>query len=299
MIRVKDLDKEFNNFKALKGINIHVRTGEVYGFIGPNGAGKTTTMNILAGLSRPTRGECVVNGRDITKLEHPGDLCIGYLPEDPKFYPWMTARETLLYLSGKKDADRVLEILHWIGLSDAGDRRIGGFSRGMKQRLGIGAAIIRNPELFILDEPSSALDPEGRSDVIRLIKDLKAMGKTILLSTHILDDLERVCDTIGMISDGMMLFEKPLAQLQKEYEQPVYDIMPYSSVDADTINALKQLDGVVSVNESAASFSVKVVDCLYSKHLLSFFAEHDVFLEYFALRKTRLEDLFLKEVKTK
>ncbi len=164
---------------------MHVKTGEIYGFIDQNGAGKITTMNILASLSRPVQGECVVNGKDVARFTHPGDLCIGYLPEDPKFYQWMTARETLVFLSGTRNTECTQEIIHWIGLAQAHNRLVGGFSRGMKQRLGIGAALIRNPELFILDEPSSALDPEGRGEVLRLIKDLKNMGKTILFSTHI------------------------------------------------------------------------------------------------------------------
>ena len=226
MITVKGLQKKFKNFYALKNVDMHVKKGEIYGFIGPNGSGKTSTMNILAGLSRPAQGECTVNGLDVTKLTHPGDLKIGYLPEDPKFYPWMTAHETLDYLYGGRNTGHTGEILRWTGLLDARNRRVGGFSRGMKQRLGIGAALIRNPELLILDEPSSALDPEGRSEVLRLIKDLKGMGKTILFSTHILDDVERVCDTVGMIDAGQMMFEKPLRQLQKENTQPIFDIIP-------------------------------------------------------------------------
>lgn len=127
----------------------------------------------------------------------------------------MTAHEILVYLSGVRKTGRIAEILRWTGLADAQYRRVGGFSRGMKQRLGIGAALIRNPQLLILDEPSSALDPEGRSEVLHLIKELKNMGKTILFSTHILDDVERVCDTVGMIDAGRMIFEKPARTASK------------------------------------------------------------------------------------
>jgi ABC-2 type transport system ATP-binding protein len=250
MITVKGLQKKFKNFYALKNVDMHVKKGEIYGLIGPNGSGKTSTMNILAGLSRPEQGECTVNGLDVTKLTHPGDLKIGYLPEDPKFYPWMTAHETLDYLSGGRNTGHTGEILRWTGLLDARNRRVGGFSRGMKQRLGIGAALIRNPELLILDEPSSALDPEGRSEVLRLIKDLKGMGKTILFSTHILDDVERICDTVGMIDAGQMLFEKPLAQLQKENTQPIFDITPVHPVESSILDALEQLTGLVSLAKS-------------------------------------------------
>lgn len=299
MITVKGLVKEFDGFRALKGLNMHVKKGEIYGFIGPNGSGKTTTMNILAGLSRPAQGECTVNGLDVTKLTRPGDLKIGYLPEDPKFYPWMTAHETLDYLSGGRNTGHTGEILKWTGLLDARNRSVGGFSRGMKQRLGIGAALIRNPELFILDEPSSALDPEGRSEVLRLIKDLKGMGKTILFSTHILDDVERICDTVGMIDAGQMLFEKPLAQLQKENTQPIFDITPVHPVESSILDALEQLTGLVSLAKSGKSFTIKVADNGVSVSVMRFLADSGILIESFSLRKARLEDLFLQGVNTK
>lgn len=153
MIKVKNLTKEFNGFQALKGLNMKVKAGEVYGFIGPNGSGKTTTMNILMGLIQPNEGLVTVNGLDLDKITHPGDLNIGYLPEDPKFYPWMTAYENLQYLLGRRKFHHIEEILELTGLSEAKNRRVGGFSRGMKQRLGIATALIRNPDILILDEP--------------------------------------------------------------------------------------------------------------------------------------------------
>ncbi len=299
MITAKGLTKEFKGFQALKGLDMQVNAGEVYGFVGQNGAGKTTTMNILAGLSHAVQGECVVNGNDVARLAHPGDLNIGYLPEEPKFYPWMTARETLVYLSGTRSTERTREILRWTGLVEAQNRRVGGFSRGMKQRLGIGAALIRNPELLILDEPSSALDPEGRSEVLRLIKDLKSMGKTILFSTHILDDVERVCDTVGMIDAGQMVFEKPLAQLQKETMQSIFDITPAYAVEPNMLDALERLTGVVSVTKLETSFTVKAADSTVSVSVMRFLAEHEIAVESFSLRKARLEDLFLQGVNAK
>ena len=169
----------------------------------------------------------------------------------------------------------------------------------MKQRLGIGAALIRNPELLILDEPSSALDPEGRSEVLRLIKDLKGMGKTILFSTHILDDVERICDTVGMIDAGQMLFEKPLAQLQKENTQPIFDITPVHPVESSILDALEQLTGLVSLAKSGKSFTIKVADNGVSVSVMRLLADSGILIESFSLRKARLEDLFLQGVNTK
>jgi ABC-2 type transport system ATP-binding protein len=229
LITIAGLTKNFGAFPALKGIDLHVKKGEVYGFLGQNGAGKSTTMNILAGLSRPTAGTCQVNGWDLAKVTHPGDLHIGYLPEEPSFYPWLTGRETLEYLGSRWPKgpvkDRVQEMLNWVGLSAAAHRRVGGYSRGMRQRLGMAAALFYDAELILLDEPSSALDPEGRSDVLSLILDLKARGKTVFLSTHILSDAERVCDRVGILAQGKMVLEKSLETLIAENVKSLYDVV--------------------------------------------------------------------------
>lgn len=304
MIRVTNLHKNFQTFPALKGVNLQVRKGEIYGFIGQNGAGKSTTMNILAGLSHPTAGTCVVNGQDVTKIRRPSDLDIGYLPEDPKFYPWMTARETFSYLgngAGKTvTRSRIDEMLGWVGLTESANRRVGGFSRGMKQRLGIGAALIHDPGLLIFDEPSSALDPEGRSDVLRLIKDLKQMGKTVFFSSHILNDVERVCDTVGMIASGAMVMEKPLVEIQKDNFVPIYDIECQAPASPVMIQALRQLDGVQAVAGDDLAFSITMSGRNDdANRLLCFFCEQDVALRAFNLRKNTLEDIFIQEVNGK
>ncbi len=302
MITVTNLHKTFQSYHALKGINLHVKKGEIYGFIGQNGAGKSTTMNILAGLSVPAAGSCTVNGMDVTKISHPSDLKIGYLPEDPKFYPWMTAYETLDYLgnspSHSAEKQRIEEMLEWVGLSDAARRRVGGFSRGMKQRLGIGAALIHDPELVILDEPSSALDPEGRSDVLHLITDLKQMGKTVFFSTHILSDVERVCDTVGIIASGQMIMEKPLAVILKDNVVPIYDMVLGEALNGALLDDLEKMDGVLAVQAHGHKVSVtlKTAD---SKGLIRFLADNGISVRELVQRKNDLEDIFIKEVNGK
>ena len=302
MITVTNLQKSFKTYRALKGIHIHVKKGEIYGFIGQNGAGKSTTMNILAGLSAPTAGSCTVNGMDVTKIAHPSDLKIGYLPEDPKFYPWMTAYETLDYLGNgpahSAGKARIDEMLGWVGLSEAARRRVGGFSRGMKQRLGIGAALIHDPELVILDEPSSALDPEGRSDVLRLITDLKQMGKTVFFSTHILSDVERVCDTVGMIASGKMMMEKPLTQILKDNIVPIYDVALAEAVNVQLMEEIEKIDGVLAAEAHGEKLSVTLKGA-DSKRLVRFLADHELPVRELVLRKRDLEDIFIKEVNGK
>lgn len=300
MITVKNLHKRFSSFHVLKGIDMHVGRGEIYGFIGQNGAGKTTTMNILAGLSRPTDGRCFVDGKDVSRIRHPGDLHIGYLPEEPKFYPWMSAYETLEYLGNGATPVRINEMLGWVGLSEASCRRVGGFSRGMKQRLGIGAALIRDPELLILDEPSSALDPEGRSDVLRLIAELKQMGKTVLFSTHILSDVERICDTVGMITEGRMVLEKPLDQLQEQRTLPVFDVEPTTFLNQDILEKLKRFDCVKDIKYTCNTLAVTSTNGPEaSKCMMRFFADNDIAVISFTLQKNNLEELFIQEVNNK
>jgi ABC-2 type transport system ATP-binding protein len=295
MITIENLVKTYQGYPALDGLSLHVAAGEIYGFIGHNGAGKTTTMNILAGLSKPSAGTCRVNGRALGNLLHPGELNLGYLPEEPKFYAWMTAMEALTYLSRRPDKGRNAEILSWIGLSRSADRKIGGFSRGMRQRLGIGAALVNQPALVILDEPSSALDPEGRSEVLRLIRDLKDMGKTVMLSTHILDDVERVCDTVGMISKGKMVFQEPLTQLLMETGQTSYDVVPCEPVSAKVWQQLEQGKGIAKINGDANKFAVTLADGVDSTALMHALADSQIPVHALTQRKASLEDLFLQK----
>ncbi len=296
MIIVQDLHKSFGSFAALRGISLTVRRGEIYGFIGQNGAGKTTTMNILTGLSHPTSGNCRVNGHDVRSIRHPSELQIGYLPENPAFYAWMTAGETLTYLSGtgKADTGRLLE---WVGLADAAKRKVGGFSRGMRQRLGIAAALVHDPDLLILDEPSSALDPEGRSDVLRLIRELKQRGKTVFFSTHILSDVERVCDTVGIIAGGTMRLEKPLLELQRQHIVPVFDLRLARPCPPDLADDLKNHPLVLAIEENEDQLTVTVRDAAAgSVWLMEQLATRNLPVVSLTQHTPTLEDIFIREV---
>ena len=304
MIVVNNLHKEFNTLHVLKGISLHVKKGEIYGFIGKNGAGKSTTMNILAGLSLPSDGQCIVGGKDVSKVSHPSELDIGYLPEDPKFYPWMSATEMLGYLGSshghRASSVRVSEMLQWVGLTESARRHVGGFSRGMRQRLGIAAALMHDPALVILDEPSSALDPEGRSDVLRLITDLKHKGKTVIFSTHILSDVQRVCDTVGIIAAGKMITEKPLGEIVKENIVPIYDVELTAPAGKALEEKLKEISGVKAVEAGSDTLAVTVTDTdADAVRLMRFFAENQRSVRSFKLRKNDLEDIFIQEVNGK
>ena len=216
---------------ALNNLNLTVPSGSIFGFLGPNGAGKTTTLRLLTGLATATEGGGTVAGVPIGGIG--GDLArnIGYLDQDPRFYAWMRGRELLTMvaqlhgLSGAALRQRVGEVLEIVGLTEAGHRRIGGYSGGMRQRLGIGQALINQPRVLFLDEPVSSLDPEGRRDVLEIISRLRGTA-TVFMSTHILNDVERVCDRIAILNLGHLVVEGPIDELLDRYAQPIYELEP-------------------------------------------------------------------------
>jgi ABC-2 type transport system ATP-binding protein len=219
-IETHELRKEFGRIVALAGLTMTVPRGEVFGFLGPNGAGKTTAVKLLLGLSQPTTGEGRVLGAplgDVTVRER-----VGYLPELFRYQGWMTAREVLALhceLARLPRAEWVPEIraaLELVGLVDRADGRTGIFSKGMQQRLGIAVALLGRPDLVILDEPTSALDPVGRQDVRRIIGSLRDRGTTVFLNSHLLTEVERVCDRVAIVDHGRVVSELRMSELTLE-----------------------------------------------------------------------------------
>ncbi|MEJ2012574.1 MAG: ABC transporter ATP-binding protein [Anaerolineales bacterium] len=213
------LSKAYNGTQALKGLNLTVQPNSIFGFLGPNGAGKTTTMKLLLGLIRPTAGGAKVFGLDIGRDSVEIRSRIGYLPQDPRFYEHMTARETLEYtlrffFSGPAALldERIRETLELVGLADKADRPIKGFSGGERQRLGIAQAQINYPDLIILDEPAASLDPLGRHDVLEVMSRLRK-HTTIFYSTHILDDVQQISDTVAILNHGELVAHGPIETL--------------------------------------------------------------------------------------
>ncbi|MFA5843475.1 MAG: ABC transporter ATP-binding protein [Coriobacteriia bacterium] len=217
------LVKTFKGFRALDRVDLRVEQGSVFGFLGPNGAGKTTTLRILTGLARATSGRVRVFGRDVARAGNESRAEIGFLPDVPGFYEWMSAEEFLRFagslfgLRGKTLDDRVGSLLDLAGLADV-STRVGGFSRGMKQRLGIAQALINAPRLLMLDEPTSALDPIGRKEVLEMVAALRGRT-TVFFSTHILADVERVCDTVAVLDRGRVVACAPMDELRARHGQ--------------------------------------------------------------------------------
>lgn len=213
-IKIVGLSKSFSTGRtknqALTNLSLTIQPGEVFGFLGPNGAGKSTTIKLLLRFLKPDRGSLCILGRTVGQEEFRHR--IGYLSEFPVFYDHLTAKETLL-LSGRLSGmtrpaidQRISMLLERMNLVEAADRRVGGFSKGMKQRLGMANALVHNPEVLIFDEPMSGLDPMGRHQIKGLIAELKQQGKTIFFSSHILSDIESLCDRIGIIHKGVLLY---------------------------------------------------------------------------------------------
>ena len=221
ILTVKGLTKRFGEKEVLKGFDLSVPEHSIFGFIGRNGAGKTTTMRAVLGLLKPDAGEILVAGEKVTYGQTPTNQYIGYLPDVPEFYSFMTAREYLslcgesLQLSGEEIDARSRELLELVGLADE-THRIRGYSRGMKQRLGIAQALLGRPRLLICDEPTSALDPIGRKEILDLLLSVKEQT-TVLFSTHILSDVERICTDVALLHDGKIAMQGSVESLKSAY----------------------------------------------------------------------------------
>jgi ABC-2 type transport system ATP-binding protein len=251
IVETRDLTKAYGSHLALDHVDLRVPRGGVYGLVGPNGSGKTTLLALLAGLRRPTSGVI--------------DLAVGragvaVLPDTPQFEPWLTAREVVdlarhLAAPGIPRA-RVDELLAQAGLADAADRRVGGFSRGMLQRLGLAATVVGEPELLLLDEPCAALDPAGRREVLDLVKRLGARA-TVLFSSHILADVQLVSDTVGVLRQGRLLYQGPLSELLVGHAVPAY-LVRLRGETAPVATALRAEPWVTAVEEDGTELRVRV-----------------------------------------
>lgn len=222
-LEIRGLKKNFGSSEVIKDLSFSVPEHSIFGFIGKNGAGKTTTMKMILGLLKPDSGDIRIFGEKVSYGQSKTNRFTGYLPDVPEFYNYMNAREYLRFcgeitgLSSGQIQRRSGELLELVGLSDM-KKRIGGFSRGMKQRLGIAQALLGEPKLLICDEPTSALDPVGRKEILDILYQIK--GKTtVVLSTHILTDVERICDRIGVLNGGKLVMSGETEELKKQYEE--------------------------------------------------------------------------------
>ncbi|ALC82931.1 MULTISPECIES: ABC transporter ATP-binding protein [Bacillus] len=295
IVQTKNLTKRFGQELAVKGIDLSVKKGEIYGFLGANGAGKTTTIRMLLGLLNPTHGSVEVFGQDIQKNKLTILGKVGSLVESPSYYGHLTAEENLETLRKvlNQPKRRIQEVLAIVGLSNTGKKKVKGFSLGMKQRLGLAAALLREPELLILDEPTNGLDPQGIIEIRELIKRLpKEQNMTVIISSHLLSEIDQMATSVGVISKGELIFQDSIAVLRKQAGQMVQLRVsdPKNAANillSHGIEASVQ-QGVLRLPESPDEKIAKIVKLL---------SKHDVSIYRVEEEKRSLEDIFLNMTK--
>ncbi|MCM3388509.1 ABC transporter ATP-binding protein [Ureibacillus chungkukjangi] len=298
LLRVTNLVKKYGSTNAVNGLSFHIDEGRCVSLLGANGAGKTTTLKMLSGLLEPTSGSISFQGtkqKDIRQY-------IGYLPQYPSFFNWMSGKEFLVFtaelakLNRKEAEERSEELLERVGLLDAKKRKIGGYSGGMKQRLGLAQALIHRPKLLILDEPVSALDPLGRREVLDMMREIK-QETTVIFSTHVLHDAQEISDDIIIINEGDIAISGELENVIEQYRQPIIQI----EFDSDASSWIKEVESysfVSEVNIQGNVANISVTDMAKGRHiLLNEIVNQNLPIRKFELAQTTLEDLFMKVVK--
>lgn len=300
LLKVANLRKEFGGHPSVNGISFEIESGRCVALLGPNGAGKTTTLRMLAGLLPPTGGSISFDGSS-PGGDYRRDL--GYLPQAPAFYSWMSGLEYVVFaakLSGmdaREAAVRSADMLERVGLREAARRRIGRYSGGMKQRLGLAQALVHRPRLLLLDEPVSALDPIGRREVMELLREIRK-ETTVVFSTHVLHDAEEVCDDVILMNQGAIAVQGTLAGLRSQYSLPIIRIS--TAKEDRALQWLEELSHKPFIEESKISdaqavFNVNDVE-LARRMILQEAAGLDIPLLQFEAGSSTLEDLFMKVV---
>lgn len=266
VVKTEGLTKIYDGIRAVDDLNLEIKEGEIFGFLGPNGAGKTTTILMILGLTEPTSGKVKVYGHNATREPLKIRRVTGYLPENIGFYEDLTARENLTYITrlnripDKKALPKIEEILAKVGLSEVADLEVRKFSKGMKQRLGMGAVLVKEPKFAILDEPTTGIDPEGVEQILKLIKEMsKKQNITVLLSSHLLYQVQRICDRVGIISKGRMVAQGPIDEIGKKImkdKQTLLEIQ-VSELTSNLLDSIRKIEGVLDVEGSGNYFSVK------------------------------------------
>lgn len=298
-IRAESLTKIYGQKRALDAVDLSVEEGSIFGFLGPNGAGKTTMLRLMTGLARPTGGSVRLLGQDVASAGNAVRAEIGFLPDVPAFYGWMAAEDFLRFagglfgLRGVLLDERVEMLLDLAGLTGV-KTKIGGYSRGMKQRLGVAQALINAPRLLLLDEPTSALDPMGRKDILDMIVSLRGRT-TVFFSTHILGDVERVCDSVAILDRGHVVAQAPIDELKHRYgkQKVVVEVTEGADALAATI---AQSDWATSVTRgSDGAIEVTVTDVGAAQHEIpAMVSAHGIGLSRMDAGEMGLEEVFVE-----
>ncbi|WP_291570180.1 ABC transporter ATP-binding protein [Clostridium sp. UBA4548] len=303
VLKVNNLFKSFKGLNVIEDLSFSVKENSIFGFIGKNGAGKTTTMKMILGFLEATKGEIYVCGEKVVYGNTSTNKYIGYLPDVPEYYGYMTPKEYLKLcgeVTGMRKKDikvKSEELLTLVGLEGI-NRKISGFSRGMKQRLGIAQALLNEPKLLICDEPTSALDPIGRKEILDILYKVKNKT-TIIFSTHILSDVEKICDTVGLLNDGKIVMYGNLQEIKSKFKT---DSIVIELQDKDKglileekLKSIKDITEVV-VEGKEVKLQVKNMEEV-SKDIIKVFAENNISIRKYEILEPSLEKLFLEVVK--
>ena len=296
MLRIEGLYKRFGDKEVLRGLDLSVPEHSIFGFIGKNGAGKTTTMKTVLGLLKADMGKIFVNGERVLYGKTDTNRYVGYLPDVPEFYSFMTAKEYLRFcgeitgMSRKENASRTDALLSLVGLSKE-THRIAGFSRGMKQRLGIAQALLNKPKLLICDEPTSALDPVGRKEILDILLAVKEQT-TVLFSTHILSDVERICTDVAFLNEGTAILQGKPADIKGGLQTKEYRIETKGTEGTALLQ--NAFGGMRKIDENKIIFSENDHDL---SDVLRFMADQRISLLKMDQPEKSLEELFLEVTK--
>ena len=303
-IETKDLTKNYGKVTVVDHLNFHVKENEVFGLLGPNGAGKTTTILMLLGLTEPASGTARVFDFNPTREPLKIKRIVGYLPEEVGFYDNLTARENLRFIADlnnislSETESRIDEALEMVGLSEENDIVTGKFSRGMRQRLGIADVLIKKPKLVILDEPTSGLDPSGINQLLDTIAGLPQMGTTVLLSSHQLYQVQRVCQSIGILSRGKMVIEGAIDELGREAMAGGRYIIEVETAEpkAELVDIIKKIKGVEKVEADGTMLKISTDSDLRSQ-ISKAVVDNDALLVQMKVHEFSLDDIYMKYFK--
>lgn len=303
MLKITKLSKSFGEHKVIDNLSFTVPENSIYGFLGQNGAGKTTTMKMILGLLAPTSGEIFVCDEKVKYGETKTNKHIGFLPDVPEFYSYMKPMEYLLLcgditgLDKKYAKEKAQELLSLVGLEKA-NKRIGGFSRGMKQRLGIAQALLNEPKLLICDEPTSALDPVGRKEILDILLSVKNKT-TIVFSTHILSDVERICNHVAVLHNGNLVLNGTLSELKQNHRQNLISIEFSSSADMERFISDENICNILESSkckDNYVTLKAKNITCM-REQIYNTFATLKIYPEKVEMLEPTLENLFMEVVK--
>ncbi|MCY8518947.1 ABC transporter ATP-binding protein [Bacillus atrophaeus] len=302
MLQVENIEKAYEKKLIVKGISFTLEKGEAFGLLGPNGAGKSTTISMIAGLVPPDKGEITVGGCIVGKDTNQAKQKIGVVPQDIALYPTLTAKENLLFwgkmygLTSAKAKKRAIEVLEYVGLTERAKDKIQTFSGGMKRRINIGAALMHRPDLLIMDEPTVGIDPQSRNHILQTVKQLNEEGMTIIYTSHYMEEVEYLCDRIGIMDKGDMIAIGTKTDLCTRLAGGTIIHLAVQSINDDFISAIRSQE---YVSDIVVHSDENKIDIIAEQHervisgILALAAAHHVSLKSLHVQEPNLERLFL------